>query len=122
VLAGDDPVATWRAARALSVPTLTPEALARTTSITGIGEVPLAAVVPLMITDTLTHTWDIGHALDMDVELAPELVAVAFDWGRSHVLRRPGFFGPELTPPPSADEQTRLLAYLGRAAWQPVPA
>jgi hypothetical protein len=34
----------------------------------------------------------------------------------------PGFFGPELTPPPDADEQTRWLAYLGRAAWQPVAA
>jgi uncharacterized protein (TIGR03086 family) len=116
VLAGPDPVATWRAARALSVPALTPEALARPTSITGIGEVPLAAVVPLLLTDTVVHTWDIGHALGMDVELGPELVGLAFDWGRAHVVRRPGFFGPELVPPADADEQTRMLAYLGRAA------
>lgn len=121
-MAGDDPVATWRGARAASVPTLTPEALSRTTSITGIGDVPLFAILPLMITDTVTHTWDIGHALGMEVELDPVLVGVAFDWGRQHVVRRPGFFGPELTPPDEADEQTRMLAYLGRAAWQPVPA
>jgi uncharacterized protein (TIGR03086 family) len=122
LMAGADPVATWRAARAASVPSLTPEALGRTTSITGLGEVPLVAVLTLLVTDTVVHTWDIGHALGMNVELDPVLVAVAFDWSRANAVRRPGFFGPELTPPADADEQTRMLAFLGRAAWQPVPA
>jgi hypothetical protein len=31
-------------------------------------------------------------------------------------MRGPGAFGPELTPPPGADEQTKLLAFLGREA------
>jgi uncharacterized protein (TIGR03086 family) len=113
-LADPDPVAVWRAARAESVPTLTPEALARRTSITGIGEVPLAAMVTLVTADIVTHTWDIGHALGMDVRLDPALVTVAFDWARSNVVRRPGFFGPECTPPADSDEQTRMLAFLGR--------
>jgi hypothetical protein len=47
---------TWRAARAASVATLTEQALARPTSITGIGQVPLAAVVTLLITDHVAHT------------------------------------------------------------------
>jgi uncharacterized protein (TIGR03086 family) len=122
VLSGEDPLATWRAARAVSVATLTEQALARPTSILGIGEVPLAAVVMLLITDHVGHAWDIGHALGMDVRLDRELVTVAFDRARANVVRRPGFFGPELTPPADADEQTRMLAFLGRAAWQPVPA
>jgi len=116
VLAGDDPLATWRAARAASVPTLTDEALARITPITGIGEVPLSAVVTLVTTDIVAHTWDIGSGLGMDVRLDPELVAVAFEWGRANVVRRPGFFGPERPSPDGADEQTRMLAYLGREA------
>jgi uncharacterized protein (TIGR03086 family) len=115
-MSGADPVATWRAARKESVVTLTDEALATTVTITGLGEVPLAGLLTLLITDHVTHTWDIGHALGMDVRLDPELVDVAFDWSRSHVVRRPGFFGPELTAPPSADEQTRMLAFLGREA------
>jgi hypothetical protein len=41
--------------------------------------------------------------------------------GPGRVVRRSGFIGPELTPPEDADEQTRMLAFLGRAAWQPVP-
>ncbi|HSK91988.1 MAG TPA: TIGR03086 family metal-binding protein [Euzebyales bacterium] len=122
VMAGDDPVATWRAAREASVVTLTDEALTRTTSIAGIGEIPLAGVVPLLVTDLVAHTWDIGHALGLDVRLDPTLVPVAFEWARDNVVRRPGFFGPELTVPAEADEQTRMLAFLGRAAWQPVPA
>jgi uncharacterized protein (TIGR03086 family) len=105
---------------------LTPEALGRTTSITGMGEVPLAAIVTLLTTDHVAHTWDIGHALGMDVRLDPTLVTLAFDWARSNVVRRPGFFGPELTPPTggdeqATDEQTRMLAFLGRAAWARVP-
>jgi uncharacterized protein (TIGR03086 family) len=122
VLAGADPVARWRAAREASVAALTAEALARPTSIPGIGEVPVAAVVPLLITDCVAHAWDIGHALGMDSRLDPELIAVAFEWARANVVRGPGFFGPELTPPAGADEQSRMLAYMGRAAWQPVPA
>jgi uncharacterized protein (TIGR03086 family) len=119
-MAGSDPVATWRAARAESVPTLTPDALRRTTSIPGMGEVPLAAIVALLTTDTVVHSWDIAHAVGMDVRLDPVLVEAAFDWGRSNVVRRPGFFGPELDPPAGSDEQARMLAFMGRAAWQPV--
>lgn len=120
-MAGDDPVATWRAARAASVPTLTDEALARMTTIPGLGEVPLIAVLNLLTTDTTTHSWDIAHGIGMDLHLQQALVTQAFDWARANMVRRPGFFGPELTPPDAADEQTRMLAYLGRAAWQPVP-
>jgi uncharacterized protein (TIGR03086 family) len=119
-LAGGDPVALWRAARAESAATLTPEALGRSAPVTGLGEVPLAALVTLLTTDLVAHTWDIGHALGMAVRLEPELVTLAFDWARAHLVRRPGFFGPELTPPAGSGEQTRMLAFLGRADWQPV--
>jgi uncharacterized protein (TIGR03086 family) len=121
-MTGDDPVATWQAARAACDPVLTEQALARTTTITGMGEVPVAAVVALLVTDITTHAWDIAHGLGMPLELDRELVAFSFDWARANMVRQPGFFGPELTPPADADEQTRLLAYLGRAAWQPAPA
>jgi uncharacterized protein (TIGR03086 family) len=121
-LAGNDPVATWRAARAASVETLTDEALARTITLGALGERPLSAMVTTLVTDHLAHTWDIGHALGLDVRLDPELVPGALAWAHDNVVRMPGFFGPELAPPTDADEQTRWLAYLGRAAWQPVTA
>ncbi|SFW87246.1 TIGR03086 family metal-binding protein [Amycolatopsis australiensis] len=116
VLAGADPVATWRAARAASAATLTEEALHHRITLPGLGDIPLAGVVTLLITDLVAHRWDIGSATGQDVRLEPDLVAVAFDWARANVVRRPGFFGPELDAPAGADEQTRLLAFLGRRA------
>ena len=121
-MAGTDPVATWRAARATTAEVLTGEALGRSVSLPGLGVRPLAAVVTLLVTDHLAHTWDIGHALNLGVPLDAELIPGSFAWARAHIVRVPGLFGPELTPPPGADEQTRWLAFLGRAAWQPVPA
>ncbi|MEV8610602.1 TIGR03086 family metal-binding protein [Amycolatopsis sp. NPDC051373] len=121
-IAGDDPLTSWRTARTACLAALTPEALARTTTIPGLGEVPVAAVVSLLTTDLVAHAWDIGHALGADVRLDPATVAAAFDWARAHAVRAPGFFGPELTPPPGSDDQTRMLAFLGRVAWEPVAA
>jgi uncharacterized protein (TIGR03086 family) len=121
-MAGSDPLATWRCARAASLESLTPAALERTVRLPGLGGRPVAAIVTLLVTDHLAHMWDIGHGLGLDVRLDPELIPGAFAWARDNVIRVPGFFGPELTPPPDADEQTRWLAYLGRSAWLRVSA
>jgi len=118
VLAGADPVATWRAARAEAAATLTEKALRRPVTLPGLGEIPLAGIVALLTTDHVVHTWDI----DRGARLEPDLVALADGWARANVVRRPGFFGPELTPPDDADAQTRMLAFVGRRAWSPVPA
>jgi uncharacterized protein (TIGR03086 family) len=113
-LIGLDPLGTWRAARAESLPTLTPEALTRIVKLQALGEVPLEEFVTALLTDFLAHTWDIGRPAGIDVRLDPELVPDSFAWSRSRPLRFPGGIGPELTPPADADEQTRFLAYLGR--------
>lgn len=116
VLTGADPLGTWRDARTRSVAELTAEALTRMITLPGLGQVPLASMVTTFATDQLVHAWDIGHALGHRVRLDDDLVAGSFAWSRGHVLRAPGFFGPELTVPDSADEQTRWLAFLGRAS------
>jgi uncharacterized protein (TIGR03086 family) len=113
-LIGADPLGTWRAARAASLPTLTPQALARIVKLQVFGEAPLEAFVTALVTDFLAHTWDIGRPAGIDVRLDPELVPGCFAWSRTIDFRGPGGIGPELTPPPGADEQTRFLAYLGR--------
>jgi uncharacterized protein (TIGR03086 family) len=118
-LTGDDPVATWRTARAEALATLDERSLARLVELPGLGTVPVAALLTLLTVDQVTHAWDIGHAIGADVRIEPALVPLAFDWARTHAVRRPGFFGPEQTPPADADEQTRLLAFLGRTPWVP---
>lgn len=112
VMAGDDPLTTWRASR--TVPERTQ--LSRRVTLTGMGEVPVAALVSLLVTDLTAHAWDIGRALGLPVVLPPELVTASFDWAREHVVRRPGYFGPEVPVSQDADALTRMLAFLGRAA------
>jgi len=118
-VAGADPLAAWRAARAACVAVVTPDALDRRVSLPGLGDVPLGAVVELLITDHLAHAWDIGHPLGLSPDLDADLVARSLAWARDNVVRVPGFFGPELTPPDGAGETSVWLAYLGRADWRP---
>ncbi|HEV7649269.1 MAG TPA: TIGR03086 family metal-binding protein [Actinophytocola sp.] len=121
-LAAADPVGTWRTARAEAFAKLDAETLARTTEIPGLGEIPIAGVVTLLTADQLTHAWDMAHGCGIDLRFEKGLIPGTFAWARQNAVRRPGFFGPELAPPADADEQTKLLAFLGRASWQPVPA
>jgi uncharacterized protein (TIGR03086 family) len=123
-MAGTDPVATWRAVRTAASDCLTADALDRTVNILAFGNVPLATVIPVLALDHLVHTWDIGYPLEMQVRLDPGLVTICTAWARehNHAIRRPGLFGPELSPPSDANEQVRLMAFLGRKAWKPVNA
>jgi uncharacterized protein (TIGR03086 family) len=115
-LIGADPLGTWRAARAAADAVLTPDALARVISTRAFGEIPLEGFLMALTTDFLAHAWDIGHPAGLDVRLDPDLVSGCFTWSRQFEMRAPGGIGPEITPPPGADEQARFLAYLGRDA------
>ncbi|WP_163511657.1 TIGR03086 family metal-binding protein [Fodinicola acaciae] len=119
-LTGDDPVATFRDAREKADATLTDESLRRMLTLPGLGTLPVAGMVELLVTDFLAHSWDIGHAAGLDVRLDPELLPGALEWSREHLggSRQPGYFGPPVPVAPDADEQTKLLAFLGREPGQ----
>jgi uncharacterized protein (TIGR03086 family) len=117
VLVPGDPVASWRAARASSVPTLTEETLERTMPGGPLAGVPLATFVRAVTTDFLAHTWDIGSAVGLDVTLDRSALPDSWAWARENIkFRDPDFIGPEVTPPANVDDQTRYLAFLGRAS------
>ena len=83
-----------------------------------IGPVTFAELVAtLLCADVLIHTWDVARATGQDERLDPAAVAdaVGFLAPRDADLRVPGEFGPRLDPPPVADEQSRLIAFSGRA-------
>lgn len=67
--------------------------------------------------DVLIHTWDLSRAAGLDEHLDPGEVHRAFEKAlpMDEMLRSSGACGPRLDPPPGADEQTQLLAFLGRA-------
>lgn len=66
--------------------------------------------------DLFIHTWDLARSAGLDERLDPEEVRRVYEKVQpmDEMLRTPGVCGPRLEPPPGADEQARLLAFLGR--------
>ena len=80
---------------------------------------PMPAVQMLgmfMLTDLLTHSWDISKGAGIPVTLDPEVVAQATARlaPMDAMIRRPGAFGPKVEAPEGSDAQTALMAFLGR--------
>jgi uncharacterized protein (TIGR03086 family) len=66
--------------------------------------------------DLVVHRWDLARATGQDETLPPDEVQRVHELlaPMDEKMRGPGAFGPKLDPPPGADEQTKLLAFLGR--------
>jgi uncharacterized protein (TIGR03086 family) len=114
-VAGPDPVASWREARAsLEAAAGAPGAL-DTVIKTPFGEMPVDTFLGIIVLDALTHTWDLARATGLDDTLDPELVSIAFERIRPlDAAIRGANFGPKLEAPEGSDEQTQLMAFLGR--------
>ncbi len=70
--------------------------------------------------DLLIHGWDLARAVGLDERLDAEEVQRQLelvDALPDEALRAPGIYGPALTPPAGADNQTTLLAFVGRKSW-----
>jgi uncharacterized protein (TIGR03086 family) len=66
--------------------------------------------------DVFLHTWDLARATGLDETLDPDEVhrqLVGME-PMDEVLRQSGHYGPRVPVPDDADEQTRLLAFIGR--------
>ncbi len=93
-------------------------ALGRTVN-PGFGDMPAAALMGLVTTDTFTHAWDLAKATGQDTDLAPDLAAALLAQSR-HAIQ-PAFrsdegsiFGPEQQAPEGASAADQLAAFLGR--------
>jgi uncharacterized protein (TIGR03086 family) len=121
-LLGDDPKATWRTSRDAAVDAFAAaDALERTVHLS-MGDVPGSEYLGQLTTDLTIHTWDLGKALGTDVDLDDELVSFVWDiWKpREELVRASGAFGDQVDVPDDADQQTKLLALLGRRRdWRP---
>jgi len=85
------------------------------------GRLSLEAAVDLTCTpDVLIHTWDIARATGLDERLDPEEVRrqltriEALPPEVDAAMRASGHYGPRIAVAGDADEQTRLLAFMGR--------
>lgn len=113
---GENPLATWREARDAEREAASQDVLERMTAGPGGAQMPIRQFVRIIAMDTLVHTWDIGHALGRSVSLDPASVTASLETAHllGEGLRNPVVCGPEQPAPESADEQTKLLAFLGR--------
>jgi len=70
----------------------------------------------VILHDVLVHTWDLARATGQSENLDPEAVASAHAKMRpfDQFLRGPGMFGPAVSAPDDTDDQTQLLAFVGR--------
>jgi uncharacterized protein (TIGR03086 family) len=78
-----------------------------------------SAVDRFLSIDLVIHRWDLAKAIGGDLEIPAADVEAAFAAARAFgdTGRSPGVFGEELQAPEGSDEQTRMLAYVGRKAW-----
>jgi uncharacterized protein (TIGR03086 family) len=115
-VAGDDPVAAWRAARAHMMAALDPAALARPVPLPWGGQLPLSEWLERYPFEFLVHAWDLAQATGQAVVLDPGLVRDALGPARQFapIARMSGLVGPECAVAGDAGDLTRLLAIVGR--------
>jgi len=113
-----DVLMAWRAARKECTASLTSDALKRLIPVGTLGELPLGDFLGGYVLEPLVHAWDLAVATDQPSRLDPDLVHHAFATAQliASPLRAAGHLAPPLRAPQGADEQTRLLAFLGRTS------
>jgi len=115
---GDDPVAAWdAAAESARAAFADAGALARGVTLS-YATVDGERYCREMTSDLLIHSWDLARAIGADETLDPELVHDIHErlLPMAGMLAASGMFAPAVEVDADADEQTRLLALLGRKA------
>jgi uncharacterized protein (TIGR03086 family) len=115
----DDPAAAWDAARAVVQAGLDDPERAGEEFDGFFGRTRWDAAVDRFLNfDLVIHAWDLAKATGQDDRIDPDDVQRVFAAAREFgdAMRAPSAFGPEVEPPPDADEQARLMAFLGRSS------
>jgi uncharacterized protein (TIGR03086 family) len=74
------------------------------------------AIAMFILGDVLIHTWDVARATGGDERLDVDEVHRMLSGVEPYdeMLRASGQYGPRVTVPEDADEQSRLIAFMGR--------
>lgn len=112
-----DPAAAWAALDALLRAALADPTVAGAERDTSMGLRTFAATLDMIgTTDVFLHTWDLARATGGDERLDPDEVHRLYEGmlPLDEMLRTSGHYGPRTEVPDDADEQTKLLAFIGR--------
>jgi uncharacterized protein (TIGR03086 family) len=113
----DDPVAAWQVVCAAFQSAFDDPGIAGQERDSRMGRSSFEATFDQIgTTDILLHTWDLARSTGLDETLDPHEVhqVLAGMEPYDEVLRQSGQYGPRVPVPDDADEQTRLLAFVGR--------
>jgi len=113
----DDPAAAWAVVDAAFQAALDDPSVASVQRDTPMGPKTFEDAVDMICTnDVLIHTWDLARATGLDERLDPDEVHayVSSMEPLDDLLRSSGQYGPRVPVADDADEQTRLIAFLGR--------
>jgi uncharacterized protein (TIGR03086 family) len=113
----DDPAGAWAALRDSVQGLLDDHTLVDREDDIRPGRFPLGQAIDMFVTgDVFMHTWDLARATGQDETLDPDEVHRALEGmlPLDDILRQSGQYGPKVEVPADADEQTRLLAFIGR--------
>ena len=117
-LLGDDPVAAWKSGNAQARAAISEAgALDRIVHLS-FGDVPGSEYLSQLITDLAIHGWDLARAIGADETIDPGLVEWLLPYVKEHAdeIAGSGMFGKQIDVGAGADDQTQLLALLGRKA------
>ena len=113
----DDPVGAWAVVDGTIQSALDDPEIAGRERTNHMGNTTFEQTIDtICTTDILIHTWDLARATGGDERLDPEEVHRYVEGMEpiDQLLRESGQYGPRVAVPDGADEQTRLIAFLGR--------
>jgi uncharacterized protein (TIGR03086 family) len=115
--ADDDPLGAWLALDQAMQSALDDPAIAEREFENQVGRFTVEKGIDMFCTgDVFLHTWDLARATGGDERLDPTRVHDMFVGMEpmDDVLRQSGQFGPRVAVRDDADEQTKLIAFIGR--------
>ena len=113
----DDPAGAWAVVRDAILAALADPAVSAFEFDSAAGKMNVEQSIGMIVTgDVLIHSWDLARAAGLDETLDPEEVHRMYEGAQpfDEILRSSGQFGPRVIVPDTADEQTKLIAFMGR--------
>jgi len=114
----DDPKGSWNSASSAAKEAVHRDGAMEITTHLSFGDFPGSFYAQQLLADHVIHAWDLARGIGGNDELDPQLVSIVYEGMRPYAetLSQSGAFEAPIEVAENADEQTKLLALVGRRA------